>query len=941
MDKCKFKRTMLAIGLLFFTILTVGKMPAAFNAVNVLVKAAATETEKVVIRDAQKTFRENITVELGKTSTSCYAVVTPDFVTDKSVTYTSQNTGIMTVQTVAVNGRYYAYMTGVKEGVTIVTATTKSGAAYSSYVTVYTAISSTPGVINTNTALKKTALQEAGSFTKTASVNDVGTVKGRVGNYLYLDMPAGYLEKGYHIAYVETEKVTIKCTEIQLDSTSITLYVKEKRQLKRRVLPILTSNRKVTFTSSNKKVATISNKGCIRAKKQGKATIICKAADGSGISAACSVTVKQRVQRILVKKVRCTLHKGEKKQLTAKITPKTADDKSVVWSSSKEAVATVDSTGKVTAVGNGTAVITCTAQDGSGITGKSRITVESGYRLVIEDIGTLTKGDVVTAKAKLVTQEGKVVGNAKKASGQTGNRQFIWTSSNTNVATINKRTGELRAIYPGTTVITCRTADGRQIGRKTVRVVGNDTVANNIFKKLPKEKYVQFEKEKSFLLSANATGLSWSSLTPKVVQISNGVVTMKSSGYGIIQCRKNGKETKTCRLYIYQKTKQKYGIQKSNPVRGIVRQKVSVLGALGENGVVTVTGKKKNAVLYHDVLLYSTKINRDFFYENMYTIFRGTHFVNKDTLEYNEKEAIVYNLVDDTLYIHINVKFRGDAVYKRIEKAGFWGKKETGKMYKQVVVDGVENTFSLDKVDLSLTPFPKSLRLKVVTKINDVTSTQSIKSSNSKNNTSTKNKENKNYVMVQIGNYTTKAGKVIEPVIDDEKGRHYWYFSRLYFDTIDVKKSLDCCYHYSHYKSRNSTEGKKNMKTIYMPTQEMMKKNTGKYYEVITEGLYSRVIAHEMGHVLGLDDAYAYEGENIEISRASPKLKKKKLIMRDGRTYNKANSLEIVMLFYAKSQGYTQSEISWQSFHDYSIYTYKDSKEIKHYDAGMESKAIK
>lgn len=115
----------------------------------------ATTTEKVVIRDAEKAYRENISVELHKTNTSCYAVVTPDTIVNKAVTFTSQNTSIMTVSTVVINGVYYAQMKGIAEGVTQITATTASGKTYSSYVTVYTAVPNVTGIINTATQLKK------------------------------------------------------------------------------------------------------------------------------------------------------------------------------------------------------------------------------------------------------------------------------------------------------------------------------------------------------------------------------------------------------------------------------------------------------------------------------------------------------------------------------------------------------------------------------------------------------------------------------------------------------------------------------------------------------------------------------------------------------------------------------------------------------------------
>ena len=67
--------------------------------------------------------------------------------------------------------------------------------------------------------------------------------------------------------------------------------------------------------------------------------------------------------------------KDETAQLTAEVTPSSADNKRVTWQSSDEKVATVDENGKVTAVGNGTAEITVTTEDGK-ITASIMITVK-------------------------------------------------------------------------------------------------------------------------------------------------------------------------------------------------------------------------------------------------------------------------------------------------------------------------------------------------------------------------------------------------------------------------------------------------------------------------------------------------------------------------------------------------------------------------------------
>ena len=72
--KMRYRFTVVGILMLLLVILTI---ILGYYSLQIRVKAA-TEEEKVVIRDSQKTYRENISVELGKTNTNCYAVVTPD-----------------------------------------------------------------------------------------------------------------------------------------------------------------------------------------------------------------------------------------------------------------------------------------------------------------------------------------------------------------------------------------------------------------------------------------------------------------------------------------------------------------------------------------------------------------------------------------------------------------------------------------------------------------------------------------------------------------------------------------------------------------------------------------------------------------------------------------------------------------------------------------------
>ena len=87
-------------------------------------------------------------------------------------------------------------------------------------------------------------------------------------------------------------------------------------------------------------------------------------------------TLETLVSSITLSQTTATLTEGETLSLTATVMPDDATDKSISWSSSKPSVATVDANGKVTAVAPGTATITATANDGSGVSALCEIIVK-------------------------------------------------------------------------------------------------------------------------------------------------------------------------------------------------------------------------------------------------------------------------------------------------------------------------------------------------------------------------------------------------------------------------------------------------------------------------------------------------------------------------------------------------------------------------------------
>ena len=167
-------------------------------------------------------------------------------------------------------------------------------------------------------------------------------------------------------------------TGIKVSPDTLTLTKKdETAQLTAEVTPSYADNKRVTWQSSDEKVATVDENGKVTAVGNGTATITATSVSGS-YTATVSVTVKipVEIQKLTIEAEKETLTKiGESTELKVKIEPENADLQKLLWKSDNEKVATTDENGKVTAVGNGTAEITVTTEDGK-ITASIMITVK-------------------------------------------------------------------------------------------------------------------------------------------------------------------------------------------------------------------------------------------------------------------------------------------------------------------------------------------------------------------------------------------------------------------------------------------------------------------------------------------------------------------------------------------------------------------------------------
>ncbi len=244
---------------------------------------------------------------------------------------------------------------------------------------------------------------------------------------------------------------TVYVTGVRLDRSSLTLQLNngtKSERLTATVEPEDAENQSVTWKSSATEVAEV-NEGVVTAVSVGTATITVTTLDGS-YSASCEVTVEKGtiyVSGITLDKSEISLTPGESSKLTATVTPPDATDASVVWSSGDENVATVDNTGKVTAVGKGETIITATTTD-QGLTATCKVTVTVPVTGISCDQKSVTLLDGATAKLNFTV----LPENAS-------NTNITLSSSDPSVATVDKD-GTVKGLKAGTAVITATTEDG-------------------------------------------------------------------------------------------------------------------------------------------------------------------------------------------------------------------------------------------------------------------------------------------------------------------------------------------------------------------------------------------------------------------------------------------------------------------------------------------------
>lgn len=491
---------------------TSNQNPEAFKEVKVIVKKAVTG---VILDTAEKTLYNGESLTLN-------ATVLPEDASEKAVIWKSSDEKIATVDK---DGK----ITAIAGGEAIITAISSDNEAI--YAQCKVTVRQLPEKITLSAESKTLNVGESylltsnvepeNTFDKTvtyksgdekiATVDKDGNVTGVAMGETVITAVAS---DGKTVAECKV-KVMVLAEKVVLNLNDVTIEKGKAKNLVATVIPENATEKEITWTSSDEKVATVDSKGKVTAVAGGEA-VIKAASTTDNVFAECRVTVKVSSKTITLDSEKSTLYLGESLTLKATLAPEDVTNKNILWTSSDNNIATVEN-GVVTAINKGTAVITAKAED-TGLEAKCEIKVIKHVSSVSfsSDSETVYVGNTLTIKATVLPEDAE-------------NKALIWTSSDEKVATV--KDGKITALGSGTAVITAKSEDGDNFAFCIVRVLkGIDKITLDRLDAVidPKESITLVAD----ILPANADNkrIIWTSSDESVAKVIDGVVSGQEKG---------------------------------------------------------------------------------------------------------------------------------------------------------------------------------------------------------------------------------------------------------------------------------------------------------------------------------------------------------------------------------------------------------------------------
>ncbi|MBO4476475.1 MAG: Ig-like domain-containing protein [Bacteroidales bacterium] len=403
--------------------------------------------------------KHELTISVGETIT-LVATIAPSNATNTAVNWSSSKP---TVADVDKDGK----VTALAEGQASITVATKAGGFTDACIV--TVISKPVPV--TGVKLDKTELEitEEDIYGLTATVEPANATNQNVSFSSSDDEVATVDNLGYVRAHragkttvtVKTEdggftascEVTVVMETIPVSGVwvlpeEVTLQKGETATLQWYVEPEVATDRSVKFSSSDTKIATVSDEGVVTAVDYGTATVTITTNDG-GFTDECKVTVAAVAESVSVQPEAVELVEGQTVQLSASVSPKDALQ-DVDWASGDNSIATVDDGGLVTAIAPGTAKIYARSRAYTDKQGYCEVTVTAEYSLKGISL-TPSELDLKVGEARTLT----VIYTPEYAA----NKTVSWKSSNGDVASVSAE-GKVIALSEGSANITATSEEG-------------------------------------------------------------------------------------------------------------------------------------------------------------------------------------------------------------------------------------------------------------------------------------------------------------------------------------------------------------------------------------------------------------------------------------------------------------------------------------------------
>lgn len=325
--------------------------------------------------------------------------------------------------------------------------------------------------------------------------------------------------------YNQSAKCKVKVARlnstVNLDKKNIRIGVGQTYRLKKTVWSNNTSLPKVSWKSSNRRVATVNSGGKITGKKVGLVKITVTTNDAIHAKATCKVRVIQRISSIKLSSDYLVCYVGRSKRLTAKCKPSNSTIKKLKWTSGDSSIARVTATGKVRALAEGNTYITATATDGSN----------KKARCFVKVLDAVPATSIVVAQSELTMQRGDSTKLTYKVLPDNTSDDLEFASDNERVARVNKK-GRVTAVGTGDATITILATSG-----------ASSTVDVNVVA-LNKTELVmrQYDTENLLVLGTSDT-VTWYTSNARIATVENGKVVGRAEGIAYIYAYVNG-----CRL---------------------------------------------------------------------------------------------------------------------------------------------------------------------------------------------------------------------------------------------------------------------------------------------------------------------------------------------------------------------------------------------------------